>query len=290
NLQKRKMEHWAWQPIQLSAVPAVRDAAWAQSPVDAFILSRLEAKGLKPAERADRRRLLRRVTFDLVGLPPTPEEINAFLKDDSPEAFAKVVDRLLDSPRFGERWARHWLDLVRYAESRGHELDYTTPNAYQYRDYVIRALNADIPYDQFVTEHIAGDLMQRPRLHPRERFNESILGTGFWFLGEEVHSPVDTRQDEADRFDNRIDVMTKAFLGLTVSCARCHDHKFDAISARDYYALFGFLESSSYRLARFDSLEQNRRIAVELAKLRERTRPEFHRAIAAALRPTAERL
>src|SRR5262249_14069266 len=132
--------------------------------------------------------------------------------------------------------------------------------------------------------------MQRPRLHPRERFNESILGTGFWFLGEEVHSPVDTRQDEADRFDNRIDVMTKTFLGLTVSCARCHDHKFDAISARDYYALFGFLESSSYRLVRFDTLEQDHRLAAELTKLRRQHAPELRRAIAAAIRPTAQRL
>jgi hypothetical protein len=199
------------------------------------------------------------------------------------------VDRLLESPRFGERWARHWLDLVRYAESRGHELDYTTPNAYQYRDYLIRALNADVPYDQFVTEQIAGDLMKQPRIDPKEGFNESILGTGFWFLGEEVHSPVDTRQDEADRFDNRIDVMTKTFLGLTVSCARCHDHKFDAISTKDYYALFGFLESSSYRLVRFDSLEQNRRIAQEVAALRQRTRPKMLEAVAAALHPVSEK-
>jgi hypothetical protein len=300
DLQERKKSHWAWQPIRVPSPPPspyplpqiggegrVRGA---RSPVDAFVLARLEAKGLKPAAAADRRTLLRRVTFDVIGLPPTLEEIDAFLKDDSPNAFAKVVDRLLASPRFGERWGRHWLDLVRYAESRGHEQDYTTPNAYQYRDYVIRALNADVPYDQFVTEHIAGDLLERPRLHPGERFNESILGTGFWFLGEEIHSPVDPRQDEADRFDNRIDVMTKTFLGLTVSCARCHDHKFDAISAKDYYALFGFLESSSYRLVCFDSLEQNRRVTAELARLRERVRPELHRAIATALRPTAERL
>ena len=201
------------------------------------------------------------MTFDLIGLPPTPDEIDAFLRDDSPDAFDKVVDRLLASPQFGERWARHWLDLVRYAETRGHEFDYVIPNAYQYRDYVIRAFNADVPYDQFVTEHVAGDLLDQPRLHPTEGFNESILGTGFWFLGEEVHSPVDIRQDEADRFDNRIDVLTKTFLGLTVSCARCHDHKFDAISTKDYYSLFGFLESSSYRLVRFEALEQNRRVA-----------------------------
>src|SRR5262249_39631974 len=139
-------------------------------------------------------------------------------------AVEDLVDRLLASSHFGERWGRHWLDLVRYGESRGHEFDFTAPNAYQYRDYVIRALNADLPYNQFVTEQIAGDLLPQLRLHPVERFNESVLGTGFWLLGEQVHSPVDIRQDEADRFDNMIDVFGKTFLGLTISCARCHDH------------------------------------------------------------------
>ena len=178
-----------------------------------------------------------------------------------------MVDALLSSPHFGERWGRHWLDLVRYAESRGHEFDNDTPNAFQYRDYVIRALNADVPYDQFVREHIAGDLIAEPRLHPEHGFNESVLGTGFWFLGEWVHSPVDIRKDEADRFDNMIDVMSKTFLGVTVACARCHDHKFDAISTADYYSLSGFLQSSDYRQVRFESLEHNRRIAGELATL-----------------------
>jgi hypothetical protein len=290
DIQERKKNHWAWQPIKVSPAPIVKHVLWPQSPIDAFLLARMEAKGLKPAGPADRRTLLRRVTFDLTGLPPTPQEIDAFLRDTSSDAFVKVVNRLLDSPQFGERWARHWLDLVRYAESRGHEMDYTTPNAYQYRDYVIRALNADVPYDRFVTEHIAGDLLQRPRLHPKDGFTESILGTGFWFLGEEVHSPVDTRQDEADRFDNRIDVMTKTFLGLTVACARCHDHKFDAITSKDYYALFGFLESSSYRLVRFDSLEHNRHIARELQGLRERTSPNLCKALADALQPSARKL
>ena len=155
----------------------------------------------------------------MIGLPPSPEQVAAFLKDESPDAYEKVVDRLLASPQFGERWARHWLDLVRYAETRGHEFDYTIPNAYQYRDYVIRAFNADVPYNQFVTEHFAGDLLEKPRLNPKDGFNESIIGTGFWFLGEEVHSPVDVSQDQADRFDNRIDVMGKTFLGLTIACA-----------------------------------------------------------------------
>jgi hypothetical protein len=290
DLAQRKARHWSWQPIRPQQPPPVKDRAWCRSPVDAFILAGLEAKGLEPAPAAERRTWFRRVTLALAGLPPTPEEIDAFLNDSSPDAAEKVVDRLLASPRFGERWARHWLDLVRYAETRGHEFDPNIPNAYQYRDYVIRAFNAGVPYDRFVLEHLAGDLLPDPRRHPATGSNESILGTGFWFLGEEVHSPVDVRQDQADRYDNRIDVLSRTFLGLTVACARCHDHKFDAISQKDYYALFGFLESSHYRLARFDSLDRNRAVAAELARIRDKARTEIGKALAGALRPAAERL
>lgn len=293
DLAKRKAAHWAWQPIRPPAPPAVKNVAWPRGPVDAFILAKLEDKGLSPAAPADPRTLIRRLYFDLTGLPPTPAEIDSFVESairHPQSAIEAVVDRLLASPHFGERWARHWMDLVRYAETRGHEFDYTAPNAYQYRDYLIRAFNADVPYNQFVIEQVAGDLLPKPRLHPTEGFNESILGTGFWFLGEEVHSPVDVRQDEADRFDNRIDVFSKTFLGLTVSCARCHDHKFDAISTKDYYALYGFLKSSSYRLVRFDTLEHNRRIAGELDAVRERGRPVVQQALAEAARPVVRRL
>jgi cytochrome c553 len=280
DLAKRKREHWAWRPVKPTVPPTVRDAAWPAGPVDRFLLARLEEKELRPAPATDRRTWIRRVSFDLIGLPPTPEEIDAFLADASPAAERRVVDRLLDSPHFGERWARHWLDLVRYAETRGHEFDAVIPNAYQYRDYVIRALNADIPYDRFVQEHVAGDLLPKPRPHPTEGFNESILGTGFWFLGEEVHSPVDIRQDQADRFDNRIDVFGKAFLGLTIACARCHDHKFDAIGTKDYYALYGLVESSSYRQVRFDTLDQNRKVAAALDELNDRYAKELAAAVA----------
>ncbi len=289
DLAERKREHWAWQPIRPARPPEVRNTNWPRDPLDRFLLAKLEARELAPAPTTDKRTLLRRLSFDLIGLPPTPEEIEVFLRDDSACAVEKVVDRLLGSPHFGERWGRHWLDLVRYAETRGHEFDYPIPSAYHYRDYVIRALNADVPYNQFVLEHLAGDLLPTPRLHPMEGFNESILGTAFWFLGEEVHSPVDVRQDQADRFDNKVDVLSKAFLGLTVACARCHDHKFDAISTKDYYALFGFLQSSHYRLARFDSMEHNRRVAAELWELREKSRAEIQKAIADALRPGARR-
>ena len=244
NIQERINEHWCWQSITSPAIPAVKQKDWPMQSLDFFILNQLESKGLVPATPADRRTLIRRAYFDLVGLPPTPEQIESFVNDRSPKAFEKVVDELLASPHFGERWARHWMDLTRYAETCGHEFDYPLPYAHQYRDYLIRAFNVDVPYDKFITEHIAGDLIDNPRIHPTEKFNESVLGTGFWFLGEATHGPVDVKGDEAGRVDNQIDVMTKTFLGLTVACARCHDHKFDAISTKDYYALAGFLQSS----------------------------------------------
>lgn len=269
DLQQRKKDHWVWQPVQSPPLPAVKNATWPTADLDRFILSKLEQSDLHPAEAADRSAILRRLYFDLIGLPPTPEQTAKFLSDTSPGALERLVDELLESPQFGERWGRHWLDLVRYAESRGHEFDDDALNAFQYRDYVIRAFNADVPYDQLVREHIAGDLLPQPRLNPDDGYNESVLGTGFWFLGEWVHSPVDIRKDEADRFDNMVDVMSKTFLGVTVSCARCHDHKFDAISTADYYSLTGFLQSSDYRQVRFESLEHNRRVAERLAKVDE---------------------
>ncbi len=271
DLQQRKAEHWAWQPVRRPEIPHVQNEAWVQDPLDHFILAKLEAANLAPNTPAERTTLLRRIYFDLTGLPPTPQQVEAFLADQSPDAFAKVVDQLLASPRFGEHWGRHWLDLVRYAESRGHEFDYDIPNAYEYRDYVIRALNQDVPYNQLVIEHIAGDLIDQPRMNTEHGFNEAVIGTAFWHMGDWVHSPVDIRKDETDRFDNMLDVMNKAFLGLTVTCARCHDHKFDAISQADYYAQMGFLQSSSYRQVRFETKEHNAKIAAALAQLEEET-------------------
>jgi hypothetical protein len=230
------------------------------------------------------------VCFAITGLPPRPEELAAFLDDTATDRKRRAIRRLLDSPHYGERWARHWMDLVRYAESRGHESDFRIANAYHYRDYLIRAFNADVPYDKFVIEHIAGDLLSQPRLHPETGGNESILATGWPFFGEEVHSPVDIRQDECDRVDNKIDVLSKTFLGITLACARCHDHKFDAIRQRDYYAMAGFMLSSSYRQARFDSLEHNKRIARKLWDLRAEFRPRIAKAFAAAARAKIESL
>ncbi len=252
---KERSGHWSLLPIKPAVPPVVKNQAWVRSPIDAFLLAKLEDKGLSPAAPADKATLIRRVTYDLIGLPPTPEEIDAFLNDHSENAFAKVVERLLASPHYGERWARHWLDLARYAETLGHEFDVDLPDAWRYRDYVIRAFNADLPYTQFVTEQLAGDLLPNPRRDPLTRMNESILGTGFWFLGEAKHSPVDARADQADRIDNQIDVFSKTFLGMTVACARCHDHKFDAITTKDYYALAGFMQSSRQQRAFIDDPE-----------------------------------
>jgi hypothetical protein len=289
NLQERR-RHWSFQPLMAPAPPAVRRRDWPRSPVDAFVLAGLEAAGLAPAPPADKRTLLRRLTYDLIGLPPSPAEIEAFLADEAPDAYEKVVERLLDSPHYGERWGRHWLDLVRFAETAGHEYDFDLPDAWRYRDYVIRALNEDVPYDQFVREHVAGDLLPQPRRHPTEHTNESILATGFWLLGEAAHSPVDVRADEADRIDNQIDVFGKAFLGLTVACARCHDHKFDAISTRDYYALAGYLESSRCQRAFLDPPERTTEAAGRLAQVQAEARPLAGALTAPGLRDQVDRL
>jgi len=260
---------WSIHPLAEVSPPPVIETSWPRSPIDYFILARLDREKLSPAKPADRRTWIRRVTFDLIGLPPEPEDVAAFVDDPSPGAFERVVDRLLDSPHYGERWGRHWLDLVRYAETYGHEFDYNIPGAFRYRDYVIRALNADVPYDQFLTEHIAGDMLESPRRHPVEGFNESIIGTGFFHLGEAKHSPVDILGDEAERMDNQIDVLSKTFLGVTVACARCHDHKFDPIATEDYYALAGFLQSSRYQQAFIDNPAPNLATIDKIQKLLE---------------------
>ncbi len=244
DLAARKAAHWCWQPLKSPDVPHVKNTDWIFNEIDNFVLAKLEALDLQPADLAERHTLVRRAYFDLIGLPPTPRQVAEFVNDNNADAFEKVVDELLASPHFGERWARHWMDLTRYAETYGHEFDYPIANAFRYRDYLIRAFNEDVPFDEFVREHIAGDLLANPRRNPENQVNESIQATGFWFLGEATHGPVDVKGDEAGRIDNQIDVVCKTFLGITVACARCHDHKFDAISAKDYYALSGFLQSS----------------------------------------------
>jgi hypothetical protein len=267
-LDARRQSHWAWQPVRNVSPPEVSQSDWPRSETDRFIMAGLDQHGLKPTADADRRTLIRRAYFDVIGLPPSPEEVHRFLDDteSTPVAFEKVVDQLLKSPHFGERWGRHWLDLARYAETLGHEFDYPLRHVHPYRDYVIRALNDDVPYNHFVTEHIAGDLLINPRRNPADQTNESILGTGFWWLGELKHAPVDVKGEEASIIDNQIDVFSKTFLGLTVACARCHDHKFDAISTADYYALAGFMQSSRRQHAYQDP---HGRIEAAVARLRE---------------------
>jgi hypothetical protein len=265
---------WSFQPVKAVAPPSAPPdhEAWPRNGVDRFILDAMRRHGLQPAPEADRRVLIRRLTFDLTGVPPTPAEIDAFLADPSPAAYETLVERLLSSPRYGERWGRHWLDLARYADTAGHEFDFETLNAYRYRDYVIRALNADLPYDQFVTEQVAGDLLESPRRRPGSGLNESILGTGFFCLGEGTHSPVDIREEEVRRVDNQIDVFSKTFLGLTVACARCHDHKFDPITARDYYALSGYMKSSRYQQAFLDPPDRNAPVMRRISESKEAVR------------------
>jgi hypothetical protein len=247
-------KHWAFQPLHKPAVPSVRNAAWARSPVDNFVLARLEAVGLAPNPIADKRTLIRRVTFDLTGLPPTEPEIQRFLADDSPGAFAKVVDRLLASPAYGERWARHWMDVARYSDTKGdppRRDDPRFPHAWTYRDYLIESFNTDKPYPQFITEQLAADLLLKEDTARAQAAkqelpeDQSVLAAlGFLRLGNQH----DGRRN--DIIDDRIDVTTKAFLGLTVSCARCHDHKFDPIPTKDYYSLYGvFANTTEPRLA-----------------------------------------
>ncbi len=243
---EQRLQHWAWRPLADAPIPTVRLAARSSDAIDAFLLAPLEQNGIERAEAAPPHVWLRRVCFDLTGLPPDERLVASFALDNSPTARERVVDALLASKSHAERWARHWLDLVRYAETLGHEFDFRIPEAWRYRDYVVRAIDADVPFDVFAKEHIAGDLLPNPRIDPNSGTNESSIATGFYWFCEQTHSPIDAKQHEADRIDNQIDVLTKTFLGVTVACARCHDHKFDAIGDEDYYALYGFLKSSRY--------------------------------------------
>ena len=233
-----------------------------EHPIDFFINKKLQQKDIPSSIKADKNTLIRRLSFVLLGLPPSIQQLESFVNNEDPDAYHQLVDSLLASPHFGERWARHWMDLVRYADTKGHEFDYPIDGAWRYRDYLIRAFNADVPYDQFVKEHLAGDLLEKPRIHSQLGFNESVMGTAFYCLSEGKHSPVDIKEEEVDRIDNMIDVTTKTFMGLTVGCAKCHDHKFDPISAEDYYALYGMLES-----ARFTNFPASQKVA-DLQKIK----------------------
>jgi hypothetical protein len=239
---------WSFQPLRMPPVPAVSHTAWPKTDIDRFVLARLEKEGLAPVRAADKRTLLRRATLDLTGLPPTPEEIDAFARDDAPDAFAKVIDRLLASPRYGEAWGRMWLDVARYGEDDYRSLDPKKrgfnpyPNAYLYRDWVIKAFTDDMPYDEFVRAQIAADLTGDPATRARTLPALGFLGLGPWFYDNGA-----VEITRADERHDRVDVVSRGFLGLTVGCARCHDHKYDPIPAADYYALAGVFLNTTYR-------------------------------------------
>ncbi len=232
---------WAFQQPVKAAPPKVKNAKWVAGPVDRFVLARLEKEHLMPAADADRATWIRRVTLDLTGLPPTPEEIDAFLADRSAGAYAKVADRLLASPRFGERWGRHWLDVARYADTIGRGRNYVFPFAWRYRDWVIGALNHDMPYDQFVRDQIAGDLLPASSAQMR---NDQLIATGFLALGSHDLVEQNPAVFAMDVVDEQINATSRAFMGVTVGCARCHDHKFDPIPTTDYYAMAGIFKST----------------------------------------------
>ncbi len=255
---------WSFQPLAKPSVPTPKDAAWAKTDIDRFLLTGLEAKGLKPVADADRATLLRRAYFDLIGLPPTPKELDAFLKDTAPDAFEKVVDRLLASPQFGERWGRHWLDVARYAESTGKDVNIAFPHAWRYRDYVIGAFNEDKPYDQFIKEQIAGDLLTARDDKDKA---DKLVATGFLAIGTKSLNERNPKQFAMDLADEQIDTMSQAVLGLTISCARCHDHKFDPVPQRDYYALAGIFLSTETRYGTLPGIQNgNPSTLIELPK------------------------
>ncbi len=279
--------HWAFQLPQQPAVPDVERADWPQSDVDRFVLAALESQTLRPVGDADPRTLLRRLTFDLIGLPPSGEQVEAFAGDRPTETLAEAIDRLLNSPHFGEKWARHWLDVARYAESTGKTVNFYYPQAWRYRDYVIAAFNADKPYDEFIREQLAGDLMHTddPNLAA-----ERLIATGFLALGPKTLNERSGLKYELDVVDEQIDVTSQAFLGITVACARCHDHKFDPIPQTDYYALAGIFRSTethygtvryinAQRATRLIRLPAEAHLAAGTARLGEREREQIERQI-----------
>ena len=250
-------KHWAFEPVRSPTVPEVRTLGWADTRVDRFVQARQEADGVEAAPQTDRLTLIRRATFDLTGLPPTVDELDSFLEDSSPVAFEKVLDRLLASPAYGERWGRHWLDVVRYADTAGETADYPVPDAWRYRNYVVDAFNADLPYDQFLQEQVAGDILAYTE--PAERFAARATATGYLALSRRFG--FDSENYHHLMIQDTIDTVGQSFLGLSLGCARCHDHKFDPISTQEYYALYGIFDSSIYA---FPGSEQKPRIRSRL--------------------------
>ncbi|HEV8059859.1 MAG TPA: DUF1549 and DUF1553 domain-containing protein [Gemmataceae bacterium] len=266
-LEPRRLDHWAWKAPVQPALPEVKRTEWVRSPVDRFILAKMEAAALQPTAPAGREQLLRRASIDLIGLPPTPAEIDAFVNDKAPDAWERVVDRLQASPHYGERWGRHWLDLARYAESNGYEFDELRPNAWRYRDYVIRSWNADKPYDRFIREQIAGD-------ETADDDADARIATAFNLLGPDMTDAADQVQRRHNTLNDMTDAFGLVFLGMTIGCARCHDHKFEAIPQTDYYRLQAFFESAQFRRdVTIAPRPEREAYARALAAYEERTKP-----------------
>ncbi len=240
---ERARSHWAFQPVTHPPAPPRGDSGWGRTAIDRFIAEKLDREGLTANPPADKRALIRRATFDLTGLPPTPEETTAFLEDESPAPFARLVDRLLASPEYGRKWGRHWLDLARYADTAGDTSDYPIPQMYRYRDYVVDAFNEDKPYDQFIREQLAGDILAS-RQPDEPGFDEKIIATGFLALAPQFGPKL--RQSKHLMIENTLITVGEGLMGLTVGCARCHDHKFEPISTRDYYGLYGYFQGTVY--------------------------------------------
>ncbi|MDE0737406.1 MAG: DUF1549 and DUF1553 domain-containing protein, partial [Pirellulaceae bacterium] len=264
-LTERERRFWAFTAPREPTIPTVNRRAWVRSPIDALVLERLEKAGLDPAPVANRETLIRRATFDLHGLPPTPDQVTSFVRDPAPDAFRKLVDRLLESPRYGEKWGRHWMDVARYSDSNGMDDNIAYTESWRYRDYVIAAFNEDKPYDQFVREQIAGDMIADWEAPNRA---ESLVATTFLMLGPKMPSADDPVKQQLDIVDEQLDTVGRAFMAMTIGCARCHAHKFDPFSSRDYYALAGIFKStrsmlgyrvdSKFNLTALGSLAENK--------------------------------
>lgn len=269
---------WCFQPIVDPLIPEVQDPNWSAHPIDRFIQARLEQNGLRPARAADPQTIARRASFALTGLPPTSDDIASFTstsQQDSQAAMEQLIHRMISSRHFGERWARHWMDLVRYADTYGSEHDYLNPYSWRYRDYLIRAFAQDLPYDRFIEEQLAGDLLESPRWNPEADTNESLLGTAYQRMVEFFATPVDVKHEEVLVIDWQIETLSKTFLGLTVACARCHDHKFDPISTADFYSLYGVFAGTRPTIGIIDDPARLTRHDAELDRLKHELRPSI---------------
>ncbi|MEC9005057.1 MAG: DUF1549 domain-containing protein, partial [Planctomycetota bacterium] len=283
---QQRLGWWSLQPLADVDPPQVNRSGWSGVSIDPFILGKLTQAGLAPAEPASRQVLIRRLSYALTGLPPQPQHVRAFVEDKSGDAWNRLVEHYLGSAHFGERWARHWMDVVRYTDTYGYEWDVTAKGSWRYRDYLVRAFNADIGFDQLAREQIAGDLLPNPRVNLEKQLNESLIGVMFYQMGEKRHG--DSASFEGihqEMLDNKIDAFSKAFQAITISCARCHDHKLDPVSQKEYYALAGVFMSSRWVANAVDLPERNQALKQQLRE----TKKQLHQALAKLWREDLEK-